>query len=692
MIPLLCIKCHSALERVGPEYRCICGRTYPLDDGIPVLAEDTNYYGEIPRERKSKLLADMDNGSNWRQLVWEYFGTSYPFLHHIIVDETRNDFRYILPVSRDCVVLDLGAGWGTMACHFARECKEVIALDGTLDRCQFIRKRCKQDNIKNVTPICGNILDRPFSRDFFDIIIMNGALEWVGASRNGQSPRERQIEVLKIVRQILKKDGMLYVGIENSHGYKYILGEMDDHTGIHHISYLDRDKANEKSMEELKRPYETYTYDIQGYTDLLNKAGFLELQFYYPIPDYKSVQALLPLSDAGLIQYYHNALNPSDHANSLAERIRSLECRAAKLGHLSDYVASYSILAGRFQSESRQEIIHQYLMSNWQHFYSAKPMRLRSLQLSSTPGKRFEKGRIKQFIFSDDNMEPQLLAVYCRSNKYDDSLSEEYGICRNLQKTELQNFRVPEFIRLEKIGDLTVLIRNVWRGATLSARLAALRYSTEFNCTSLQRHVKKDFRLAAACLQELHHSTPISTSSTAVFVEKVFGNIQRFYGPAFNTTISQIQDSILDLHAEKLDCLVHGDFTPWNILILKDADGGSRTGLIDWELSSRCSFKILDYGRFCYYYLTELEKFNLFDGTREEILHRIFVTTDHWLAPIIYQFIMEGIGDPEISQSQVKALMQFMILNDAYLQAKYSTNPTGPLAEYYLGLLQAFAV
>jgi SAM-dependent methyltransferase len=690
MIELNCLKCRRRLEEEKEKYVCSCGQSYPIMDGIPVFAKNTNYYGEIPRERKMQLLGDMDKGAYWRDLVWEYFGMSSPFLHHIIVDETRNDFRFILPLDRESRVLDLGAGWGTMSCHFARDCKEVIALDGILDRCQFIAKRCIQDRVPNVIPICANILDNPFSNRSFDVIIMNGVLEWVGASRNGRSPQERQLEALKIVRKMLKEDGVLYIGIENSHGFKYILGEMDDHTGRHHISYLTRDKANEKALEELKRPYDTYTYDKLGYTELLRSAGFDRTRFYYPIPDYKSVQILLPLENPHLLLYYHRALNSNAHSNSLTERVRSLECRAARLGHVSHYVASYGIVAGNSSRSSQHKYINQYLFDNWQKFLEAKPATLETIQISSTPGKYFHKGRIKQLIFVNNQQEPSLVATYCRSKNYETSLYKEHDLFVKLRNLEISEFKTPERPHIGKINGYSILFREAWKGATLSSHLAQCRYSQNFSQGKLEEIVRQHFQIALKCLKALHHATQERSNHALPYIFEVSRKLECMYGESILRKWQSIADDVHQLHKQGSDCVIHGDFTPWNIMLLEVFDSSPHIGIIDWELSQSNPFTILDYGRFVYYYLTELENLGIVGESREEAINAIFVRRKHWLSEVIEEFLKVGLARYSDRSFEINRLMQFVVFHDAVLQNEYSTKPSGPLRESYLRILHAF--
>lgn len=690
MIAFQCPRCRARLKEGDEEYICSCGACYPVIDGIPVFVQDTNYYGEIPKEKKEELLASMDRGVHWRELVWENFGTSYPFLHHIIVDETRNDFRYFLPVNRDSVILDLGAGWGTMSCHFAADCREVIALDGTLDRCRFIKMRCDQDGVMNVRPVCANILDNPFPPKSFDVIIMNGVLEWVGASREDRPPRDQQLEVLRITGGMLKEGGVLYIGIENSHGYKYILGEMDDHTGIHHISYLDRKKADEKSLKELGRPYRTYTYDLAGYTELLNAAGFAHARFLYPIPDYKSVEFLLQADHSDLLLYYHKTLTPPAPADSLKERIRSLETRAAQLGHVEHHAAGYGIVVGRPSVSSKAEKIHSLIIDNWEAFFHSPPSRLRTLQISGTPGKVFEKGRIKHLLFADGDVEPCLLAVFCRSRRYEESLRREHEFCKAFRNDSRSGFLVPEGTFVPELDGGRVLIQRAFRGKSLSWHLADACLAPAGDEKALKSKVDSHFRLALASLRSLHR--PDLRIPGADSRDRVLERIRRVLEALGESTAKRFTRAVketLTLYEGQPNVPIHGDFTPWNILLSDAGVDSSRPALIDWELGGFHPLTILDYARFAYYYITDLERFGALGCDRRDGIRRIFVSGDHWLSGVVSNFL--GLGLAELGQDPLplSSLMQFMLLHDAALQMEYSAKPLSAFLPNYLGLISA---
>ena len=85
--------------------------------------------------------------------------------------------------------------------------------------------------VDNIFPVASPIKSLPFSDNFFDLVILNGVLEWValdedtileqhwdgkraGKTSYRKTPEEMQIEVLKELRRVLKPDGFLYIAIK----------------------------------------------------------------------------------------------------------------------------------------------------------------------------------------------------------------------------------------------------------------------------------------------------------------------------------------------------------------------------------------------------------------------------------------------------------------------------------------------
>ena len=397
-------------------------------------------------------------------------------------------------------------------------------MDGTLDRTQFIQKRCRQDGITNVECLCANVLESPLPDGFFDIVLMNGVLEWIGASREDGDPRDMQLAALRAVRRMLKPDGVLYIGIENSHGFKYILGENDDHTGIPHITYLTRDRADAKARRELKRPYRTYTYDRAGYQHLLTEAGFLQSRFHYPAPDYKSTDVLMDLDAPGQVAFYNREIKPPAGPSTTAERVRSLEIVAEANGHVANYVASYSIVAGTPSTPSLVSAIADHVRAEWRRLLPAgadEPSRVDVLQMASPSGKRFERGRLKLFVFVDGQSDPLLVATVCRDPEYDTSLAGEADILSLPLWRSVDAFQVPERVTLDSVLGRLVLLRPAWRGTSFDTRLGRLHYGPSADAGPLEAAVREDFETASSMLVALHGATRESSSSTSAYLDDV---------------------------------------------------------------------------------------------------------------------------------------------------------------------------
>ena len=138
----------------------------------------------------------------------------------------------------------------------------------------------------------------PFAEKSFDVVIMNGVLEWVGSYLKTGDPLNIQQKCLKEVRRVLKEAGELWIGIENRFGLKYLQGEPDDHLRYYSpkkpVSYttvVPRIIANLMTQKALGIPYRTYTHSFWGLKRLLKRAGFKEAEFYYPLEGYRAVAA-----------------------------------------------------------------------------------------------------------------------------------------------------------------------------------------------------------------------------------------------------------------------------------------------------------------------------------------------------------------------------------------------------------------
>lgn len=271
-------------------------------EGIPFFSEDC-YWGKTPKEELEAALKVLERKG------WDEFKARYDRKFDFTFEENRADWRFIIPVSKDFQVLDMGAGMGRISIPLARVTQNVIALDQSFLRMKFLKMRAKKEGIENIEVCVGDIFDLPFQKESFDLIIMNGFLEWVGATDRFNNPREAQIASLQICKDLLKPGGYLYIGIENRFALSYLRGK--DHSGLHFTSYMPRAVANAYMKLRKGRRYDTYTYTKGGYKKLLREGGFNNIDFYLPYPGYNLPRIMIPYNNLNALAYAVRSLMPS---------------------------------------------------------------------------------------------------------------------------------------------------------------------------------------------------------------------------------------------------------------------------------------------------------------------------------------------------------------------------------------------
>ncbi len=271
-------------------------------DGIPFYSED-RYWGKAPKGELETAVKFLENKG------WEAFRKVFGHKFDQTFEENRADFRFVIPLPKDFKALDAGAGMGRISIPLARAAGHVTALDGSFLRLKYLKKRAEHEEIKNIDFVLGDIFDASFEKESFDLIVMNGLLEWVGVTDRFQNPRDAQVAALKLCRDILKRGGYLYIGIENRLALSYMRGP--DHLGLYFTSYMPRFLANWYTKIRQKRKYDTYTYTKAGYEKLLGEAGFVNNEFYLPYPGYNLPRMMIPYNNLDALAFAISSLMPS---------------------------------------------------------------------------------------------------------------------------------------------------------------------------------------------------------------------------------------------------------------------------------------------------------------------------------------------------------------------------------------------
>lgn len=167
-------------------------------------------------------------------------------------------------------LLEIGAGCGALTNLFCEKVKHVTAVELSKRRAEIISNVTKDKN--NLEIIVGNLNDIVFDKKF-DYITLIGVLEYAGRFTKTEDPFK---DFLLQIKKSLKPGGVLIIAIENKFGLKYWSGAREDHSG----RFFD-------SIENYPENTGVETFGKYELEELIKESGFINSEFYYPMPDYK---------------------------------------------------------------------------------------------------------------------------------------------------------------------------------------------------------------------------------------------------------------------------------------------------------------------------------------------------------------------------------------------------------------------
>jgi SAM-dependent methyltransferase len=167
-----------------------------------------------------------------------------------------------------------------------------------MERMRLLWERARRDKLENLKTICaGDGQYLPFGDDSFDVVVVNGVLEWVPSGMEG-NPGKLQRDFLAEIRRVLKPSGSLLLGIENRNSWKTWFRNKDGHTGLRFVPWLPRILASLYSRICGKGPYRNWLYSSGQYAKLLRGVGLDRAEFHVPLPGYHHPVWMCPLQDS----------------------------------------------------------------------------------------------------------------------------------------------------------------------------------------------------------------------------------------------------------------------------------------------------------------------------------------------------------------------------------------------------------
>ncbi len=626
----VCPECLAEVRPSGTVLECsTCQLIYPIVDGIPVFAQSSeSQYGTIAREDVSGIIRLCEE-HGWEKGLAAFL-ESQPlakadFLARYMFPEARAGGKLLLNLDTSARVLDLGCGSGTLTVNLARSVSEVIGVDAGLSQLRLVYLRAKEAGLCNLRLVCaGDRQHLPFPAESFDIVFLNGVLEWVGCNRPG-NPRDLQRGFLADVHRVLKADGEIYIGIENRLGHPYLRGGRDEHTSMRFVTVVPRPIANLLSLWQTGKPYRVYTYSRMGYRKLLREAGFSISHFYLPRPNYRIISELVDGEPRSKLEGGFRIKN----------HLKGLQNHWVK-ARLYPYLAhSYVIIAAKahLQPSLVEQAVEQ--LEGWLSRHGAKASKLKPARIRITGTSAAvitvmdEKGS-SRFVMK--------IPFHPQSGK---RLARQFETLQTLLErapsfSSLRAVLPAPIVKLECQGQ-TVFVESLCPGFDLSL------------CYKSADNLQRIFRLGLEFLLNLYRDTnsrPSYRSATwESWLEERESSLDSIIHASYRDRWRKLIGSVRDYFQQAPPSLVwmHGDFWPGNLLV--NEAGDRLTGVVDWAFSDSEGIPLIDLFHLLLYIKTFASGRAFSHLLAERLSARRFDDDEQ---PLIHEYCQE-LGVPERS-------------------------------------------
>lgn len=547
------------------------------------VSDPGRYWGEYSAGFMDNLIARAKL-IGWRAALKESFFTHDRAYYNYITDPKRANWHHLLNLKKDARILDLGCGWGTLSFSLAQAHNKIVAFDVTSQRLEFIRLRKESGQTHNLFPVCGQLSSLPFCGGYFDLVILNGVLEWAGVVENGLGPAEVQMRALREARRVLKPDGVLYLAIENRWSLINFLGCKDTHSGLRFAPLLPRRLANIYSRMMRNKDFREYTYTYGQLKKILTSAGFFRIDFYAALPTYRKFYFLVGLNSSRQVKFFLGYLM---HARDTLQGCLVAAIKILRLyGLVKYFTPDYSIFA--YKDELSGSSFGD------RHFFSEKV---------SVPESRYilknSEDKVMLFNFNrDDNLPRYLVKIYEKSQK-----KRLDGIVQLTQKINthpsalLQN-SLPGLLRLEEHGNYFLLYEEFLAAKSMErdAQKRTLFWETDF---------LGDLGLVSRWMAQLQMNFPGGQALTikAEKIKAAFIKIKVFLPTDFLFITEE------DVRLNTTVC--HRDLRPANVLKC----GSGKIKVVDWDLFQTAGLPLFDLLNFTIRYLHghyKLQKKNIY--------------------------------------------------------------------------------
>lgn len=278
---------------------------------------------------QAEEAARLAEVSGWQVASHNYMKSMNPWAYRMAVDENRTQLRFLLPLTAESRVLNLGCSWGALALNLATCTEYVVGMDSRAPNLRFALTRGHQMEVSGLQMMQGSLCaPLPFADRSFDAVVI---LETSEGSEMPKEPGLRQApsQLLGEIRRVLGPGASVLWGVSNR-------------LGLGHPPVA------------FKQQLRTYW----GYVRALRNAGFEMIEFFAALPSHLEPYFIVPFNKSKLIEFLIDDLLASgNYRSKISARglglTYAMGCAAWRLGRrfglsrLVPYFSpSYLIVAG----------------------------------------------------------------------------------------------------------------------------------------------------------------------------------------------------------------------------------------------------------------------------------------------------------------------------------------------------------
>lgn len=274
---------------------------YQLRNGVPVFLRYPEAEDEAGRQRLA-LLNRVARESGWRRALDEAYADDAKLVDYVTNPKRTAFIDELLPLKREHVLLEIGAGLGQLTVPLAERVAEVHGLEVVAGQAEFALERARQSGCENVQIACGGDDCRlPYADGSFDGVVLNLVLEWCGGRCVDRPFVESQKLLLAEISRVLKPGGFAYIVTKNRYAMHYLVGKRDEHARrMRFGNALPRPIMNWALRRRGCERAPGLLHSFNALRRLVRGAGFGRIDAYWAAPEMRFPDRYIPLDAASV--------------------------------------------------------------------------------------------------------------------------------------------------------------------------------------------------------------------------------------------------------------------------------------------------------------------------------------------------------------------------------------------------------